>query len=182
MDFFKKPVVAVILAVILCSGILAFNTRAKLGVEVAAVEDGFFEDIDGQRSIYSRLQEKLSASNGVWTVLVKYDDEAADELYYDRDYLVWACEEADISSMKYANEDLDKSFAKAVGILDGLELADDERRLVNDYETAYNGAQKMIEENSYNSEVLDFIRGTYNKFPTRELAEFAEVNPPETFS
>lgn len=40
----------------------------------------------------------------------------------------------------------------------------------------------MIEENSYNSEVLDFIRGTYNKFPTRELAEFAEVNPPETFS
>ena len=115
-------------------------------------------------------------------MLVKYDDEAADELYYDRDYLVWACEEADISSMKYANDDLDKSFAKAVGILDGLELADDERRLVNDYETAYNGAQKMIEENSYNSEVLDFIRGTYNKFPTRELAEFAEVNPPETFS
>ena len=80
MDFFKKPVVAVILAVILCSGILAFNTRAKLGAEVAAVEDGFFEDIDGQRSIYSRLQEKLQAANGVCTVLLKYDEAAAEPL------------------------------------------------------------------------------------------------------
>ncbi|HIT29210.1 MAG TPA: hypothetical protein IAC26_00035, partial [Candidatus Scatomorpha stercoravium] len=59
---------------------------------------------------------------------------------------------------------------------------DDERPLVDEYETAYNGAQKMIEENSYNSEVLEFMRSTYNKFPTRELAEFAGVNPPETFN
>ena len=41
---------------------------------------------------------------------------------------------------------------------------------------------QMIEENNYNSQVLDFTRSTYNKFPTRELATFAGVYPPDTFS
>ena len=40
----------------------------------------------------------------------------------------------------------------------------------------------MIDENSYNSQVLDFVRSTYNKFPTKDLAEFAGVYPPDTFS
>lgn len=182
MDFFKKPVVAIIIAFVLCSGILIFNTQSKLGEEIDAVEDSFFENVDGQRSIYSRLQEKLQASNGVWTVLAKYDEEAADELYYDRDFLIWACEEADIASMKYANEDLNEEFTNAMRRLEELELSEDERELVDEYATAFNGAQKMIDENSYNSEVLDFMRSTYNKFPTRELAEFAGVYPPETFS
>ena len=39
MNFFKKPVVAIILAVILCSSILMVNTQAKLGNEIDAVED-----------------------------------------------------------------------------------------------------------------------------------------------
>ena len=182
MNFFKKPAVAVILAVLLCGGILSFNTQSKLGEEIDAVEDSFFTNVDGQRSIYSRLQEKLQAANGVWTVLVKYDEAAAEELSYERDSLIWACDEADISYMKYCSDYLDDEFSSALRTLDGLELTDDERSLVDEYETAYNGAQKMIEENSYNSEVLEFMRSTYNKFPTRELAEFAGVNPPETFN
>ena len=42
MNFFKKPAVAVILAVLLCGGILSFNTQSKLGEEIDAVEDSFF--------------------------------------------------------------------------------------------------------------------------------------------
>ena len=182
MDFFKKPLVAIILAVIFCGGILSFNTSSKLGEEVDAVEDSFFTNVDGQRSIYSRLQEKLSASNGVWTVLVKYDEAAAEELYYDRDYLIWACEGADIASMKYANDDLNDEFARALRTLELYNLTAEEQELVDEYSTAFSGAQKMIDENSYNSEVLEFMSSTYNKFPTRELAEFAGVNPPETFN
>ncbi len=182
MNFFKRPVAAVILAFIFCAAILSFNTRIKLGEEIDAVEDSFYTDVNGQRSIYSRLQEKLAASNGVWTVLVKYDQDAADDLFYERDYLQWACDEADIASMKYANDDLNEELARALRTLETYELTDDELALVDEYVTAYNGAQKMIEENSYNSEVLEFMRSTYNKFPTKELAEFAEVYPPETFS
>ena len=182
MSFFKKPAGAIITAIVLCAGMLIFNTQSKLGEEIDAVEDSFFESVDGQRSIYSRLQEKLQASNGVWTVLTKYDEDAADELYYERDYLTWACEEADIASMKYANDSLNDAFVSAMNTLDAQELTDEERSLVDEYAEAFNGAQKMIDQNSYNSEVLEFMRSTYNKFPTRELAEFAGVYPPETFS
>ena len=80
MNFFKKPVVAVILALILCSSILVLNTQIKLGDEIDAVEDAFFENVEGQRSIYTRLQEKLQATNGVWSILARYDEQAAQAL------------------------------------------------------------------------------------------------------
>lgn len=182
MDIFKKPAVAIILAVIACFAILIFNTRSKLGAEISAVEDGFYTSVEGQRSIYSRLQEKLQASNGIWTVLNKYDEEAAEELSYEREYLIWAMDDASISSMTYANEDLDTAVTEAVKKLDSYELTDDEVALVDEYEQTYNGASKMIAENSYNTDVLEFMRSTYNTFPTSEIAEFAGVYPPTTFN
>lgn len=113
MNFFKKPVVAVILALILCSSILVLNTQIKLGDEIDAVEDAFFENVEGQRSIYTRLQEKLQATNGVWSILARYDEQAAQALADEQDYLQWACDSAVISSMYYANEDLSAEFNQA---------------------------------------------------------------------
>lgn len=182
MNFFKKPTVAVILAVILCSGILVFNTQTKLGNEIDAVEDAFFENVDGQRSIYTRLLEKLQATNGVWTILARYDEQAAQDLANEQDYLQWACDSASISSMYYANDDLTAELNQALRTLDTYELTEDEQADLDSYVEAFNGAQKMIDENSYNSQVLDFVRSTYNKFPTKDLAEFAGVYPPDTFS
>ena len=182
MNFFKKPTVAVILAVILCSGILVFNTQTKPGNEIDAVEDAFFENVDGQRSIYTRLLEKLQATNGVWTILARYDEQAAQDLANEQDYLQWACDSASISSMYYANDDLTAEFNQALRTLDTYELTEDEQADLDSYVEAFNGAQKMIDENSYNSQVLDFVRSTYNKFPTKDLAEFAGVYPPDTFS
>ena len=182
MNFFKKPTVAVILAVILCSGILVFNTQTKLGNEIDAVEDAFFENVDRQRSIYTRLLEKLQATNGVWTILARYDEQAAQDLANEQDYLQWACDSASISSMYYANDDLTAEFNQALRTLDTYELTEDEQADLDSYVEAFNGAQKMIDENSYNSQVLDFVRSTYNKFPTKDLAEFAGVYPPDTFS
>ena len=182
MNFFKKPVVAIILAVILCSSILMVNTQAKLGNEIDAVEDAFFTNVEGQRSIYTRLLEKLQAVNGVWIILNRYDSEAAQSLADEQDYLQWACDSASINSMFYANEDLDAEFSRALRTLEGCELTEDEQADLDSYTETYNGAQKMIEENNYNSQVLDFTRSTYNKFPTRELATFAGVYPPDTFS
>ncbi len=182
MNFFKKPVVAIVLAVVLCSGILMMNTQSKLGEEITAVEDAFYTNVDGQRSIYTRLQEKLQAANGVWTVLNRYDSDAAQDLADERSYLQWACDSASINSMYYANEDLTTAFNSALRLLDTYELTDGEKDDVASYTETFNGAQKMIEENTYNSQVLEFMRSTYNKFPTRELAEFAGVYPPDTFS
>lgn len=182
MNFFKKPVVAVILALVICAGALTVNTQYKLGGEISAVEDAFFTNVEGQRSIYTRLLEKLQAVNGVWTILSRYDEEAAQDLADEQDYLQWACDDASISSMYYANEDLNAEMNSAVRVLGTYDLTEDEQADLDSYVEAFNGAQKMIDENNYNSQVLDFVRSTYNKFPTRELAEFAGVYPPDTFS
>ena len=69
MDFFKSKAGALLLAVLVVAGSTLLNTRVKLGSAVNEIEDKFYTDIEGERSIYSRLEEKLSASNGYAAVL-----------------------------------------------------------------------------------------------------------------
>ena len=161
----KHPITALIIAIIACGFALVMNTQMKLGERVQAVEDGFFTSVAGERSIYSRLEEKLDAANGLWTVLEGVDANAAQSLSDARSGLLTAYESRDISAMYDANSELDENMQSAL----------------DSYTTNYEGAQKMIEQNSYNSSVLEFMRSTFNKFPASELADFAGVEPPVSF-
>ena len=177
----KHPITALLVAIITCGFALVLNTQMKLGERVQAVEDGFFTSVAGERSIYSRLQEKLDAANGLWTVLEGVDTSAAQELSDARSSLLTAYESRDIAAMYDANSELDKAYSNAVKALDGAELDENTQSALDDYTTNYEGAQKMIEQNSYNSSVLEFMRSTFNKFPTSELASFTGVEPPVSF-
>ena len=170
----KHPITALIIAILACGFALVMNTQMKLGERVQAVEDGFFTSVAGERSIYSRLEEKLDAANGLWTVLEGVDANAAQSLSDARSGLLTAYESRDIS-------ELDKVYADAVKALDGGELGESMQNALDSYTTNYEGAQKMIEQNSYNSSVLEFMRSTFNKFPTSELASFTGVEPPVSF-
>lgn len=174
----KHPITALIIAILACGFALVMNTQMKLGESVQAVEDGFFTSVAGERSIYSRLEEKLDAANGLWTVLEGVDANAAQSLSDARSGLLTAYESRDISAMYDANSELDKVYAEAVNALDGAESM---QNALDSYTTNYEGAQKMIEQNSYNSSVLEFMRSTFNKFPTSELASFTGVEPPVSF-
>lgn len=182
MGFLKSKSGAVVLAALVVVGSTLLNTRVKLGAAVDEVEDLFFTDRDGEKCIYSRLEEKLSASNGYAAVLASYDEEAADTLYHERDSLLWACEDDDIDYMAWCNAELDKAFGDAERALAACELSESDREDAEYYAEIYNGAQKMIEENSYNSSVTSFNRSVYDTFPTEILAAFAGVNAPERFS
>ena len=177
----KHPITALLIAVLACGFALVMNTQSMLGEKVQAVEDGFYTSVAGERSIYSRLQEKLDAANGLWTVLEGVDTSAAQELSDARSSLLTAYESHDIAAMYDANSELDKAYSNAVKALDGAELDENTQSALDDYTTNYEGAQKMIEQNSYNSSVLEFMRSTFNKFPTSELASFTGVEPPVSF-
>lgn len=177
----KHPITALLIAILACGFAIVMNTQMKLGERVQAVEDGFFTSVAGERSIYSRLQEKLDAANGLWTVLEGVDSGAAQTLSDARSGLLTAYESRDIAAMYDANTELDKAYADAVKALDGAELDENTQSALDDYTTNYEGAQKMIEQNSYNSSVLEFMRSTFNKFPASELADFAGVEPPVSF-
>lgn len=177
----KHPITALLIAILACGFAIVMNTQMKLGERVQAVEDGFFTSVAGERSIYSRLEEKLDAANGLWTVLEGVDSGAAQTLSDARSGLLTAYESRDIAAMYDANTELDKAYADAVKALDGAELDVNTQSALDDYTTNYEGAQKMIEQNSYNSSVLEFMRSTFNKFPASELADFAGVEPPVSF-
>lgn len=177
----KHPITALLVALIACGFALVLNTQVKLGEAVQAVEDGFFTSVAGERSIYSRLNEKLDASNGLWTILEGTDAEAAEQLSVSRSALLTAYESRDIAAMSDANAELDKAFAEAVSALDGAQLDESQAAALSSYVTNYEGATKMIEQNSYNSSVLEFMRSVYNKFPAAKLAAFAGVEPPVSF-
>lgn len=177
----KHPITALLVALIACGFALVLNTQVKLGEAVQAVEDGFFTSVAGERSIYSRLNEKLDASNGLWTILEGADAEAAEQLSVSRSALLTAYESRDIAAMSDANAELDKAFAEAVSALDGAQLDESQAAALSSYVTNYEGATKMIEQNSYNSSVLEFMRSVFNKFPASKLASFAGVEPPVSF-
>ena len=109
------------------------------------------------------------------------DANAAQSLSDARSGLLTAYESRDISAMYDANSELDKVYADAVNALDGAELDESMQNALDSYTTNYEGAQKMIEQNSYNSSVLEFMRSVYNKFPASRLADFAGVEPPVSF-
>lgn len=177
----KHPITALLVALIAIGFAMVLNTQMMLGEKVQAVEDGFFTSTPGERSIYSRLQEKLDASNGLWTILEGVDAGAAEELSVARSALLTAYESRDISAMYDANSGLDKAFAAAEAALDGAELSESEASALASYVTNYEGASKMIAQSSYNSSVLEFMRSVYNKFPASKLAAFAGVEPPVSF-
>lgn len=181
MDFFKKPIVALILALVVVCGSTILNTQIKLGEEVQEVEDSFFTSVSGEKSIYIRLDECLSAANGLWTVLVNYDSDAADELSEVRKDMIWDYDLQHINGLLYGNNELSEVFKNSLSVLNGYDLTDSELAAVADYSDSFYGAQKMIEKNSYNSLVQDFLRSTYNKFPASIFASIAGVDAPEIF-
>ena len=76
----------------------------------------------------------------------------------------------------------DRAFDEAQRSLAGYELSEGDVSDAKYYAEIYEGAQKMITENSYNSAVTDFTRSVYNTFPTDILAELAGVDEPQRFS
>lgn len=177
----KHPITALLVAILACGFAMVMNTQMMLGEKVQEVEDRFFTSTPGERSIYSRLQEKLDASNGLWTILTDYDEAEAGELSTARSALLTAYDDRDIASMAEANAALDKAFSEAQSALDGSELSESQTSALSSYVSTYEGASKMIAQNSYNSGVLEFMRSVYNKFPASKLADFAGVEPPVSF-
>ncbi|HIR55515.1 MAG TPA: hypothetical protein IAD36_07990 [Candidatus Scatomorpha intestinigallinarum] len=177
----KHPITALLIAILACGFAMVMNTQMMLGEKVQEIEDGFFTSTPGERSIYSRLSEKLDASNGLWTILESEDAAAAEELSVSRSALLTAYESRDIAAMYDANAELDKAFASAKAAAEAAELDESQASALSSYVTNYEGASKMIEQSSYNSSVLEFMRSVYNKFPASRLADFAGVEPAVSF-
>lgn len=181
MKFFKNRAVAVLLAILVVAGSTLVNTRVRLAEACQQVEDTFFTASAGSKSVYARLDARLDAANGLWSILINHDAEAAAALNQARSAMLDAYDSRDISDMYAANSRLQDAFDTAVTAVSAYTLSASESDALNDYTITFAGAQKMIDESSYNSDVLAFLRTTYNKFPAIILAPLVGVEAPELF-
>lgn len=81
-----------------------------------------------------------------------------------------------------ANAELDKAFASAKAAAEAAELDESQPSALSSYVMNYEGASKMIEQSSYNSSVLEFMRGVYNNVPRfQDLRTLPALSPPVSF-
>ena len=92
-----------------------------------------------------------------------------------------AYEHGTIPDMYAANVALGEAFDLAMSALDAKSLSDSDKDAVLDYSLAFTGAQKMIDENSYNDDVVDFYWNVMDKFPANFLSDLAGVYAPYMF-
>lgn len=181
MKLLKNRAVAVLLAVVVVAGSTFTNALIRMTEECQRIEDGFYTSETGAKSIYAYLGSRLDAANGLWTILINHDAEAAASLNQARSGLLDAYDDRDISDMYDANSDLENAFDEAVSALSGYTLSTLESDALNDYTITFDGAQRMIDQNAYNSGVLEFMRSTYNKFPAVLLASLLGIDAPEMY-
>lgn len=181
MKFFKNRAVAVLLALLVVAGSTLLNTQIRLSEKCRQVEDGFYASETGSKSIYAYLGDRLDAANGLWTILINHDAEAAAALNQARSALLGVYDARDIAGMYGANNALQQAFDKAAAAVAGYDLTSSESDALNDYTISFAGAQKMIDKSGYNTVVLDFTRTTYEKFPANLLAPLVGVEAPELF-
>lgn len=182
MKLLKNRLFAILLAVLVVVGSTLLNTQTRLGEACAEVEDGFYTSSGAAKSIYAWLGARLDAANGLWTLLINHDAEAAGTLNAARGTLMDAYEARDIAAMYDANEDLQSAFDSAFTALGGYALTASESDALNDYQVDFAGAQKMIDASEYNSTVLAFERTTLSRFPASLLAPLAGVEAPVLYA
>lgn len=180
MSIFRSRAAAFVLAAVCVAGSMALNTRVKLGAECRKVEDSFYSTGTNVKSIDARLDQRADAANGAWTIAVKYGAAEAADLSTARQVLLDARENRDIPAMYDANEALSTAFAAVQTALSTSDLAVNDQSALADYATAFAGAQKMIDESTYNSAAQDFIRSA-DAFPANVLAALSGVELPELY-
>lgn len=189
MKFFRNRVVAIIITVIVVFVSVLSNTKTRLGDDIDDLSQKFFYTTNyttasgtSTKSIYTSLSTKLSAANGLWTIVVNYDESIATQLSDARKALIWSYDLRDVEAMYEADQALITAFAMAEVALIDVRLSDSEEDAVNDYVLAFEGATNMISYNDYNSCIIEFYESTYSTFPTNILADLVGLEPPSLYS
>jgi len=188
MDFFRKKIVAIPLSFILVVLATLFSVNRSLGALCREVEDGFYSGVvyDGQKrpSIQSHLNTRLERSATIVSIAASHEDleEQTDAIRDARDWLLFTLEDGYIRGSFAANEALQEAVTALTLTLENAVLSERETQLLETCLSDFTEAFRAISECGYNETVREFIRTTYDRFPTNLLAMLSGVRAPEYFS
>ena len=186
MKFFKNPVVAIILALIVvyASTLLAFDVR--FGNKCQEVADGFQNGVyyngEFQPSCASRLRtvtgyadeiKSIASANDIDTeVLTEAVDSLKSALRYSA---------VDASFVYYCYNELDTALTGIKAQLHRAELSDVFEAELSQLYTAIDDEIAAIDTSGYNESVSDFLR-EYDKFPVSYFYWRTNVLMPSYFA
>ena len=186
MKFFKNPIVAVLLAIVIIISSTAISITVKLNNKCNEVIDGFYYGtrLNGQlmKSVYYNLNDLCELTSNVIVIADNYGistKELSEELKELR---------AEIS---YHNDDIDGIYEEYDSFYNALfavllELSNtglSERHLeyMASASDQISAIRSNIENSGYNESVRNFHK-KFNKFPVKIFAEIFDIDYPEFFA
>ncbi len=186
MKFFKKPVVAVLMSIVIVIASTFLSVNIKLGKECQQITDGFYDGVYSngytQKSLSTHLRNLCGYADGIVTIANNYDldttavRQASDDLklglsysYGQASYL-YQCYEQLLSSAKELEDSLGRT-----------ELGDRDKEGLEQYESSITGVENAVQSAGYNESVREFLRD-YIKFPADFFVGLTGIDLPEQFA
>ena len=192
MNFFRKPIFALLLVVILVISATLISVKINFTKRSEEIISTFYDGVpmdNGERdiSIYSQLEIIQSESNNILHICQKYYDDM-DDLDYAIDSLRLAFTyDPDMAGYIYfCYDDLCTELNTAILLINGLDasgeidISEEDLRGIDEACAAIDAAKELISKSGYNEYVRLFLQKELN-FPTENLVRLAGVQLPEYF-
>jgi len=180
MKFFQKPAAALLLAVIVVPVSLFLNADIRLTRESRQLQESFYTDSPeyGKAPAYY-VNSRISDAASLATVGSHYEELKAptETLRLARSTLVAAYESGYIYSMARANDELTKAVELFAQAAEDVNFTEMDAANYADRITSLAGAQRNLENHSYNTRVKDFSRMIHSN----PLAAMVGVDVPDLF-
>ncbi|MEA5152440.1 MAG: hypothetical protein VB039_07545 [Oscillospiraceae bacterium] len=186
MNFFKKPAVAVLMAIVIVLSSTLLSVDVKFGRECQNISDGFYDGVKAngymQKSISTHLRNLCGYADGLVTIAGNYDIDAAaasdasEQLKLGLSYstgeaaYLFQCYETLLGSVKQLEDQLGRA-----------QLSERDASGVEQYSSSIAGVESSIQSAGYNESVREFLRESV-QFPAGFFAELMNIKLPEYFA
>ncbi|MED9994149.1 MAG: hypothetical protein U0I98_06050 [Oscillospiraceae bacterium] len=186
MDFFKKPAVAVILSLIVIFASTLISVSAKLNNKCDKVTDGFYSGVRYKGENHDAIAEEISSLCAVTDEIVPIAsnygiDTAALSDSSQRLRALVSSGSRDIGSVYQTYSEFITALKDVEAQLHATGLSSRHEEAMSEYSDEIADCVDDINTACYNDSVREFLR-KYDKFPTRNWADFLGVSFPEYFS
>ena len=186
MKFFKNPLVAILISLLLIFSSTALSINAKLTDKSEDIIDGFYYGIEANgvlnTSVYFNLSNLCELSGEIGLIAENYGIDTR-ELYSNIDNLKesYSFHSDDIDSIYECYETFYNSLFTVLVELNETELSDRHLEFMSDAVKQINSFKANIDNSGYNESVNAF-RKKFNRFPTNIFADILDIDYPEYFA
>ncbi|MGI6029728.1 MAG: hypothetical protein ACOX81_10050 [Candidatus Heteroscillospira sp.] len=183
MSFLSKKPVAIILAALIVAGSTFTGAKVDIEKQSRQVEELFYTGVDMEGythpSIYSQLQKRSEAANGLLSVGKSYElTSECEDLSQAREYMSYS---GSVSGYYYNDCELENAFDVLKQELDKCELSERDAKAVETYVSTFKNAGGVIEQSGYNEAVRGFYRDVIYQFPAEWFYWNSDIDTPDYF-